>query len=169
MMNAEKILVAIDDSEASRAILPVVAERAAEDDATRLVLCHFLPHLPPRLLESRGSEDPREERAIERRQELQQAQRVEAEASAAERLMRQCRRTLERCGVSGERIDSEVKESHYAHERLADALLEEAKECGCTTIAVGRHSFPALREILDHHIGEELQRHANDVTVWTIG
>lgn len=168
-MSEEKILVAVDDSESSRAMLRVVAARASEAETARLLVCHLLPHLPPRLLESRGAEDPRQERRVEREQELAQARWIEGETAEGERLVRESRRALERGGVSGERIETEVKESHYSHERLADALLEEARANGCTMIAVGRHAFPAVRELLHRHLADELQKRAEGVQVWSIG
>jgi len=167
-MQTDEILVAMDDSEASRRLLAAVAARARQLDTVRVVLCHLLPPLPPELLESRGSENSEEERRIEHDQETAQAQLIAKETAAGEKLLAESKKALEGHGVGAERIQTKVTEPVDSHDKLVDALVAQAKKLGCGTIAVGRKSFPVLREILHAHLGEKLERRADGLKIWIV-
>ena len=167
-MKAKNILVAMDDSEPSRRILPSVAEKAIGSDTSNVFLCHLLPPLPPELLESRGAEDPREEQAVERTQEIAQAKWIDERVKEGEHLVAESKKTLEKLGLPQKRIQTRVTEPIDAHEKMADAIIELARELGCDTIAVGHQSFAALREMLRSHIADQLQRRAEGIEIWVI-
>lgn len=167
-MQADKILVAMDDSEASRRILPAIATKARESESVRLLLCHLVPPLPPELLESRGAEKTKDEQRIERKQEIQQAEWTEKQTAEGQRLLAEAKKTLEALDVPGERIETEVTEPVRSHEKLADAIIEEARARDCGTIALGRHSFSIVKKVLYTHLGDELERRADGLEIWII-
>lgn len=167
-MQAEKILVALDDSEASGRLVSAAAARALESEDVHLVLCHLPPPLPPRLLETRGSEDPKEEERIEARQEVAQARWIAERTAEGERLLATQRRALERCGVAADRIETRVAEPVERHEHLADAIVDMARALGCGTIAVGRGSFSALRAALNAHLADQLRDRVEGIEVWEV-
>lgn len=167
-MGTDKILVALDDSEASRRLLAAVAERARKSEAVRVVLCHLLPPLPPELLESRGSESSEEERRIERDQEAAQAKWVAERASEGEQLLAESKKALEDRGVAAQRIETKMTEPVDSHNELVDVLVAQAKKLGCGTIAVGRKSFSFLHEILHAHLGEKLLHREDGLEIWIV-
>jgi len=167
-MQASKILVAMDDCEASRQILPTVAAKARDSESVRLLLCHLLPPLPPELLESRGAEKSKDERRIERKQESAQAEWIGKQTEEGQRLLAEAKKTLEALDVAGERIETEVTEPIDSHEMLADAIVELARARDCGTIALGRHSFSFVKKVLYAHLGDVLQRRADGLDIWII-
>lgn len=167
-MHAKPILVAMDDSEASRRMLHAVADRATRSQAARVILCHLIPPLPPHLLETRGAEDPAEEIRVEDEQEIEQEQWTDDRAARGRRLVSESKRTLEGDGVAADRIDTQVVGPIGPHESLADAIIECARSFGCGTVAVGQRTFPTVREALHNHIGDELRNRANGLEVWVV-
>ena len=167
-MPANKILVALDDSEASRELVPAVAARAQAMPDVRLVLCHVLPALPPDLLESPGAENPKEEQKVEGDLASAQARWTKAQTAQAAQLVEACARRLEQHGIARERVEVSVTEPVHSHASLPDVLLDVARTRGCGTIAVGRKAFPALVSLFHAHVGEELRRRADDLDVWIV-
>ena len=167
-MQIDRILVAMDDSEASRRLLSAVAERAQKSEAVHVVLCHLLPPLPPELLESRGSESSEQEEKIQRNHETAQSQLVGKEAAAGERLLAESKKVLEGYGIAADRISTKIAEPVESHDAIVDGLVALAKKLDCGTIAVGRKSFPILREILDAHLGEKLKHRAAGLEIWIV-
>jgi K+-sensing histidine kinase KdpD len=51
------------------------------------------------------------------------------------------------------------------HEDLPHEILREARAAGCRRIVVGRNSFPAIDELFSEHLGEQLQKNANEISV----
>ena len=47
-------------------------------------------------------------------------------------------------------------------------LLETAQKQNCGTIIVGREAYPAFREIVHYHVGEELVRKGQGFVVWVV-
>jgi nucleotide-binding universal stress UspA family protein len=163
-MPPEKILVAVDDSEASRRLLPAVAARAGQSEASRLILFHLVPALPPRYLERRGAEDPAEKIRIEDEQEIE----AEQWAEEGERLLADSKRMLERHGITTDRIDTRVVGPLQPHDELAAAIVEHARTLGCGTVAVGQLSVPCIREAPHNHLGDEIRDRAEGIQVWVV-
>jgi|SRR5215472_10147245 len=159
------ILVALDDSEASQRVLSYMAEQAKAEDGLHVLLCHVLPALPPSLLESRGAEDPDEERRIEAAQLNEQVRWTAEQTPAGERLLESSRRRLQTLGVPTERIHTKLVEPADVHGRLAETLLATARAAHCDMIIVGRHAFSALREVLHTHLADALQANARGLEV----
>jgi hypothetical protein len=64
MGNTNKILLAVEDSEASMKAAAYVAEIVRGREGIHICLFHALPPIPPRLLEYGGTEDPQKEHVL---------------------------------------------------------------------------------------------------------
>jgi nucleotide-binding universal stress UspA family protein len=164
-MTKKAILVALDDSEASQRVLSYTAEQAKASDAVHLLLCHVLPPMPPQLLESRGAENPDEERRIEAAQEKEQARWTAKQSALREQLLENAQRRLKTLGVPAQRIHTALVEPADMHGKLAEAILKTAADMHCEVIVVGRHAFAALREVFHTHLADVLQANASGVEV----
>src|SRR5215467_214650 len=159
------ILVALDDSEASQRVLSYTAEQAKASEGLHVLLCHVLPAMPPSLLESRGAEDPDEERRVEAAQRKEQVRWTAEQTRAGERLLENSHRRLQTLGVPTKRIRTKIVEAADVHGRLADTILATARAEHCDMIIVGRHAFSALREVLHTHLADVLQADAGGLEV----
>lgn len=165
MTTKTTILVALDDSEASQRVLSYTAEQAKAADGLHVLLCHVLPPMPPHLLESRGAENPDEERRIEAAQEKEQLRWTAEQSRASERVLEDGQRRLTTLGVPAKRIRTKLVEPAHTHLGVAEAILKTARETHCDMIFVGRHAFSALREMLHTHLADVLQENAEGLEV----
>jgi K+-sensing histidine kinase KdpD len=53
-------------------------------------------------------------------------------------------------------------------EDLPDEILKAAQQAGCDTIVVGRNSFPWVKEIFADHLGDELEKNSQGISVAVI-
>ena len=160
MTTTKTVLVALDDSDASERVLAHTAAQANAAHDLHVLLCHVLPSLPPQLLESRGAEDPDEERRVEEAQRKQQARWTAEHSGAGRRVLSNGQRRLETLGLSPERIHTTLVERAHVHGGVAEAILATAREAHCEAIIVGRQAFSALREVLHTHLADFLQANA---------
>jgi nucleotide-binding universal stress UspA family protein len=165
MTTKKTILVALDDSEASQRVLSYTAEQAKASDGLHLLLCHVLPPMPPQLLESRGAENPDDERRVESQQEKEQLRWTAEQTRTGERMLADGQQRLTTLGVAATRIRTKLVEPAHTHLGVADAILETAREAHCDAIVVGRHAFSALREMLHTHLADVLQENAKQLEV----
>ena len=165
MKTRKMILVALDDSDVSQRALSYAAEEAGASNEVHLLLCHVGPPMPPQLLESRGAEDPDEERRIEDAQEKEQSRWTAKQSVASKRVLENGKRRLETLGVPAQRIHTTLVEPADMHGKVAEAILKTAREMHCDMIVVGRHAFSALREMLHTHLADVLQANASGLEV----
>jgi len=52
--------------------------------------------------------------------------------------------------------------------QVAKDILATASKRDCGTVVVGHHTFAGLKRFFQHHVGEELVRTGNGVTVWVV-
>jgi len=169
---SRRFLVAVDDSEASaRAVLYLGGLLAGGPLATRgafeVKLLHLLPPLPLALMEHGGAATRAEEGRIEAEQEAAQAGWIREATAAAGPMLERARATLTGCGVAEEAIEIRCAET-ICEDRAADMIIREAGVCDCGTVVVGRGSLPWLRDIFHRHIGEELVKHAEGLSVLVV-
>ena len=137
----ERILLAVDSSEASKRALEYVTEMVGWDAAERyLHLIHVLPPVPPN---SHGEEDQ------------------------ARELLTRMRRRACQAGLPADRVDVGLLYLR-ADLSLVEGLLQVARDQSCGTIIVGRSSLPWYRELFHHHPADELVHKAHGFTVWIV-
>ncbi len=165
MPNKRRILVAVDESEASRRAVAYVAEMIGGKPGIHVELFHL--EEPPRMLEWGGAEDP----AVE--------ERVEAERAAAYEEMQQRRiarsrarlqpleSILSRHGIDVADLVVEFEEP-LDRRNIADDILEAARERDCGTVVVGRDSFTGWQRLFRHHVAEDLVDEGKGLSIWVV-
>jgi nucleotide-binding universal stress UspA family protein len=165
---AERLLICLDGSEASRTLVRYVAQFAERGLDATLHLLHVLPPFPAEMLEFRGAEDPAEEVRLDAAQQRAQEKWIADAKVAAEAFLEDARALLVAAGVPRERIVPAFGEPPYNAERLVDRILERAEETGCRTIAVGRESLSWGHELFHARSASELIRRAEGHAVWVV-
>jgi nucleotide-binding universal stress UspA family protein len=161
----KRILIGVDQSDASRHAVHYVAEMVGAKPGIHVGLIHL--ELPPRMLEWGGSEDPdvEDKVSIERADAYEQMERKAVEDGHA--LLKKLQAILveKRIDVAGRLVQFEEP---LDPESIADHLLKTAKEQDYGTIVVGRHSFSDLRRMFQHHVGMEILRRGDNLAVWVV-
>jgi nucleotide-binding universal stress UspA family protein len=161
----QRILVAVDESEASRRAIDYVADMLGGRHGFHVGLLHL--ELPPRMLEWGGSEDSNVEDEIssERAEVYQKLE--EKKIEDGQHMLEKLKGILTERGIDVTallvRFEEPLDRKHIAHD-----VLNIAKERDYGTIVVGRHSFSGLKRLFQHHVGEELVRAGKRVTIWVV-
>jgi nucleotide-binding universal stress UspA family protein len=164
MSAKQRMLIAIDDSDASRRAIAYVAAFLARCADVSVRLFHVLPHLPPETLEWGGNAEPAKEREFL----AEKKARFIAEAEkTAQPTIDQARKTLNEAGVPEHAIETQFYPS-VATADIVDDMLDVARQGSYSTIVVGRNSWPRLKEAFRHHICHELIKKAQGVSVWVV-
>jgi nucleotide-binding universal stress UspA family protein len=166
MPHNKRILLAVDESEESRRAVAYVADVVGGGAGFHVGLLHL--ELPPRMLEWGGSENPEvEERVSSERAETYR--RVENRAVAGGRVMLQGFRAI----LAEKGIDAAVLlvqfEEPLDRKTIADHILKTAAERDYGTVVVGRHLFSLWENLFQRHVGEELVRTGEGITIWVVG
>jgi nucleotide-binding universal stress UspA family protein len=168
MESTNKILLAIEDSEASMKAVAYVAEMVWGREAIHICLFHALPPIPPRLLEYGGTEDPQNEQALSTELKSAQTEWIEKAKEAVQPLITRAWAILQDHGVSQSQISTHF--SHTIHKLdIVREILNAAKESHCGTVVVGRHRLPWVQDLFHHHTGEGLIEQGQELTVWVVG
>jgi nucleotide-binding universal stress UspA family protein len=166
-MAETRILVAIDDSPASRRAVTYVAKLVGRRRGFRLYVVHVLPPLPTELLEHGGSEDPTKETRLEVNLKSEQQLWISAAKKAAQKGLNKARTSLRRAGISAGAVQALFSEPADGRD-AADAILQMAHECKCHTIVVGRQSVSWFHELFSKELAEELLRRGKGFSVWLV-
>jgi K+-sensing histidine kinase KdpD len=165
MTGNQKILVAVDGSPTSWRTVRYVADMVGGLPGIHVGMVHF--ELPPRMLEWGGAENENAERTVS-------VQRAEAYRGMEKEVIEAGQFLLKRLHDLLAEKATDVITQVVRFEEPLDAktitsdLLKMAKERGYGTIVVGKHSFAGLKRWFAHHVGEELVRTADGVTVWVV-
>lgn len=143
----ERILLALDESPASRKVVDYVARLVGAHPDLHLHLLH-VAHVPGR---HAAEGDPAFEKARREAHEILDG--------LSERLWA--------AGVPRERLDSGFL-AVSSDVTLLEGLLDVARDQECGTIVVGRNSLPWHREVFHHHAADELVKTARDFTLWVV-
>lgn len=162
------MLLAIDDSEASRKAVSYVARVVGDAPRFRVRLFHVLPHIPTGLLEHGGHEDPETERSIESELDEETARwRARAE-DAASSLVDAARASLLAAGLREERIDVRFA-APLPEESIGYHILRAALEHGCDTVVVGRTPRSWIGDALHRHPTRNLLGpEARGIALWIV-
>ena len=167
MYSNKRILVAVDDSEASTRAVRYVGSIIGRKRGFVARLLHMLDPLPPELREFRGAENGNEEVKLERELIEKQEPLIARSESEAWPAMERTKSILKKAGMSAEAIETEFWTSVNRSD-LADDILEVGRLNDCRTIVVGRESFSWLRETFHHHVADEVVRKGQGFTVWVV-
>jgi nucleotide-binding universal stress UspA family protein len=165
MSTSQRILVAVDASEASHRAVNYVSEMLGGKPGFHVGLVHLI--LPPRMLEWGGSEDPGIEDAIssERAEAYQELEKEAIEAGQG--LVQSLQAVLTERGIDVTTLLVRFEEP-LDRKHIANDVLKIAKERDYGTVVVGRHSFSGLKRLFQHHIGEDLLRTGKEITIWVV-
>jgi nucleotide-binding universal stress UspA family protein len=163
-MNAcHNLLIAVDDSEATARAVTYVASIVGRRRDVRLHLLQVAP-IPPEFLEFGGSEDPQVE---EHREAGLARSRLGYVEDLAQAVFAQAQASLDQAGVPAGAVETHVLTT-IDGEDLIQNLLEAARTNACDTIVVGRQSHSWLRELVQHHLADELVRKGEGFTLWVV-
>jgi nucleotide-binding universal stress UspA family protein len=137
MSSHHDLLLAIDDTEASRKAIDYVAGVVRDAPQFRIRLLHVLPHIPTGLLEHGGRDTPEEERAAQRELDEGIARWRRRSERAAEALIEDARDTLEAAGVARDQVQVDFA-APLPEETIGFHVLKVATDVGADTVVVGR-------------------------------
>ena len=168
MESTNKILLAVEDSEASMKAVAYVADMVQGREAIHICLFHALPPIPPRLLEYGGTEEHQNEQALHTELKSAQTEWIEKAKDAVQPVMTRARAILQDHGVSQSQISTHF--SHTIHKLdIVREILNAAKQSHCGTVVVGRHRLPWVQDLFHHHTAEGLIEQGQELTVWVVG
>jgi hypothetical protein len=167
-MNASKILVALDDSPASRQAIEYVSRLAGAGRVSQVVLCHAVGPIPPSLLEHGGGDTPQEEEHKQARLDRKRAAWVDSEERESHHVVEVARAALHRAGLA----DTDIVENPVSivnDTDLAQELLAASRRLGCQSIVLARDAFATYREHRASDVADQLKRGATDEMVIVLG
>jgi nucleotide-binding universal stress UspA family protein len=164
----EKLLLAVDDSEASWRAVEQTAALIKDQPDAYVHIFHAIGPVPTSLQEFRGAEDPVEERILDRDLKSRQDAWLQNARAAGDLLLARAQDCLAQSGSSPDRISTETVTLRH-REDLPAEILHAAHVCGCTRIIVGRNSFSWMDELFSDHLGEQIQKTADGVSVSVVG
>ncbi len=167
MKGKKKILVAVDASKDSmRAVNYVASIIEGQIDFT-VCLLHVLGPVPPELSEFRGSEDPWMEEELEKELENKRIRWIETSKKKALPWLEKAKSIFEKARLPAKAIETEFWIDCSREGLMAD-LIEAGRARKCNTVVVGRKSFSWIKEIFQHHVADQLVRHAHNLTIWVV-
>jgi nucleotide-binding universal stress UspA family protein len=166
-MSDTRILVAIDDSAASRRAVNYVATFVRRRRGFRLCLVHVLSPLPAGLLEHEGSENPQKEAQLEAQLKTEQERWISDAKRAAQKGLSRASAILRNAGVPARNVQALFCEPAEGR-ACAEDILQMARECKCQTVVAGRQSVSWFHELFSHDLAEELMRCGKDFSVWLV-
>lgn len=153
-LDPKRILLAVDDSAASRRAVMYFTDIVAPDRVNGVVLFHVLPPTPPGRLEHADVLE-REESSNER-------------SAAEQKLLAPIRTQLESAGVPAALIFLRTESCAGEYEIVPD-ILSAARAHECGTIVVGREAFTGLKKLFRHHIADAIIKSGEGMGVWVVG
>ncbi len=164
MANGKRILIPVDSSKASRRAVNYVIEMIAGNPGFHVGFLHL--ELPPRMLEWGGSEDADVEEEVEAERAAYQEMELEA-IETGRTLLQGMQSKLASIGIDVTALKVQFDEP-LDPSNIASDILKTAAEGRYGTVVVGRHSFSKLKQLLQHHVGEELVRFGDGLAVWVV-
>jgi nucleotide-binding universal stress UspA family protein len=157
------LLIAVDGSEATARAVTYVASIIGRHRHVRLHLWHVAPILPE-LLEFGGSEQVQ----VEENREAEIAKlRLGYLEDLAQAVFAQAQAILNHAGVPAGAVETHFLTTINGEDVIQN-LLEAAQTSACDTIVVGRQSHSWLRELVQHHVADELVRKGEGFTIWVV-
>lgn len=168
MSQRERILLAVDESNAARRAVWYVGRMVSDRPDLYIELYHRLPGLPPELREHGGSEDPKRETELGRELSRRIGQWVRSLETELAPTLDELKSILMDAGVPSSAVAYYFDEDVSPGESLADALRRTALKRGCRTIALAREHLSGIHEFFHRHASEELIREGDGIAVWVV-
>lgn len=162
-----RLLIALDDSDASRRAVKYVGQIVGRRRGYRICLVHVLQPLPPALLEHGGSEDPAKEACLQRELKAEQRRWISTAKDSSQKSLDRARAALRKAGLSTRAVETTFCEPGDGPD-TADNILKSAEKYRCHTIVVGRRSASWFHELFSQELWEELIRRGKGYCVWVI-
>ena len=171
-MAQRRILIGVDDSEASRRAVAYVGRMTAGMSDVRIRLFNVLPPVPGSLLEHGGAEDPEKERRIEEELHAEMDSFIERARQDAHELFDRMKAVLTEHGVRSDDIDTQtfVERIEIVGDikEVVSDILEVAQADDFDTIVIGRGRLSRWREMFRHHVSDGLVRQGHDLCIWVV-
>lgn len=167
MDRTDKILIAVDDSEASLKAVSYVTQMLRGRKGIHVRLLHVLPAIPPELLEFGGAEDPQSEQRLSADLKETQARWLDTAQNHAQPSLDKARAILLNEGLSPDEVSTTFSSSIHQPD-VAREIVETAKKWNCGTLVVGRHTHSWIKELTSKHVGEELVRRGQGFAIWVV-
>ncbi len=167
MSNAKHILIAVDDSEASYRAVTYVSSIMSGCEGFHVCLLHFLPPLPPELLEFSGSGDPQQAEREETHLHTAQARWIEAMAQAAEPVFTRAKHILHEARVPEDAVETQMVDMVNTQDIVYN-ILETAHARYCGTVVVGRQAHHGLKALLTSHVSDALMSQGEGLAIWVV-
>ncbi len=167
MKRKKRILVAVDASKDSLRAANYVANIIEGQRDFTVCLLHVLGPVPPELSEFRGSEDPSTEEELEKELENKRIRWIETSKTKALPWLKKAKSIFRKSRLPAKAIETEFWIDSNQEGLIAD-IMEAGRVKKCNTVVVGRKSVSWLKEIFQHHVADELVRHAHNLTIWVV-
>ena len=164
-----RLLLVVDDSPSSKAAVEYVAKVLGHRRGFQICLAHFLPPLPPILLEFGGSENPEKERQLDTQLRKDQQQWIETVKKKAEPRLHWARGRLRQAGLPATALSIQFSDPANEQDSVSQEILDQARRNHCATIVVGRRSLSWFRRITaGKDLAEQLLEQGKNLTVWIV-
>ena len=165
MKHGKRLLIAVDDSEASQKAVAYVSVMIDGQPGYDVCLLHALPPAPP--FEHGGSEDPLLETILDANLQNKLAEWVEREKESAEPLLEKSKAALRRAQIAEDKVAVRYVLASNVDD-LVSKILSTAQKENRDTIVVGRETFTGLDKIFRHHVADDLIRRGEGYTIWVV-
>jgi hypothetical protein len=152
-----KLLVALDDTPGSLAMVRTAAPELPDPAHTEVTLIHYLA---PVFWEY-GGDSPETARYLDE----QARKRDEQEDNLTLKYFDEAREVFQEVGISPDHIHT--KEDWGASD-VSDAVLNELRSGAYTGVIIGRDHHDALARLLHLDLAHSLQRHIDNIGVWVV-
>lgn len=164
---SRNILIAVDDSEASKRAVAYVAMMIGGKEGFHVRLVHVLPSFPPELLEFGGAENPDVEEEKEAEMRDAQAEWLKEAEKTAAHVFENAKAILRRSQVPTQTVATHCCTA-VPGENIVTDIPEDARAHACGTVVIGRESFTGLKKHYAHHVADELVRRGHGLTIWVV-
>ncbi len=165
MKDSKRLLVAMDDSEASHKAVAYVSAMIDGRPGYHVCVLHGIPPAPP--LEHGGSEDPLLEKILDANLQKKRAEWIKREQQSAQPMLEKAKAVLRSAQVAEDAMTTRFASASNA-DTLVSEILEAAQAENSDTIVVGRETFTGLDRIFKHHVADDLIRRGHGYTVWVV-
>lgn len=153
--SSKRILVGIEDSEASTHALEYVADLARDGSSFVIHLLHAVGPVPVELREFRGAENPKTERQLDSQLHQKRDDWMLRAKTQARPLLEKARMQLSAIGIAESSISTHLIVLQDKQDFI-DEIFKTASKNRCRTIVVGQNHLPWFKELFTTHTGEEL-------------